>query len=497
MNKTALQALPAEMVAKLCRSKPTRLSLKQMYSMGRHVLDARNPSALVIPAVFLHQELPIRLSHALKLLGTNILPQVNISELPTFQRIARSYLEDISLVTQIPKPSTPKLESEFTTLLRDLDHRHKIKMLAVHQGVQELMQSVSMIEHNNETQATDAEKDDEPKVANQLDPAADQAIRTFFDTFYTLNIGTRLLIGEHLALHDRGVNLVQRLNPVEVSKRAIRNTCHQLSFLSPKCQATLTPPPVHLQATNPGLTTTFVDDFLHQNLVHLLTNAMQATLETHVQNGSPVSLNLASLSSSASTGSSANHSKRNYITTTTARAKLPPVQLFVVDGEEDVTIKVSDHGCGLALAELDRVWGYLGTHNHHLPKARQMARYFGGDLSLISMQGHGTDAYLSLHRNDNLLENWPTSLANYQASAIEATADVDSFVNELLDLEESSFLYQRSNVLPGRSLREKAQERQELDEPPSSTPRDNLVSHQAVSSLNMSSLSTPPSFTPL
>lgn len=307
-----------------------------------------------------------------------------------------------------------------------------------------------------------------------------------------------MCLGEHLALHDRGVNLVQRLNPVEVSKRAIHNTCHQFSSLSSTWQATLTPPQVHLQATNPGLTTTFVDDFLYQNLVHLLTNAMQATLETHVQNGSPVSLNLASSSLSASTGSSANHSKRNYNTATTARVKLPPVQLFIVDGGEDVTIKVSDHGCGLALAELDRVWSYVGTHNHHLPKARQMARYFGGDLSLISMQGHGTDAYLSLHRNDNHLENWPTSLANYQASMIEATADVDSFVNELLDLDESSFLYQRSNVLPRRSSREKEQERQESDEPPgSATPRDNLVPHQVVSSLDMSSLSAPPSPTPL
>lgn len=92
----------------------------------------------------------------------------------------------------MPKPSTPKLESEFTTLLRDLEHRHQIKMLAIQHGVQELMQSVSTIE----TQTTDAEKDDEPKVANRLDPAADQVIRTFFDTFYTLNIGTRLLIGE-------------------------------------------------------------------------------------------------------------------------------------------------------------------------------------------------------------------------------------------------------------------------------------------------------------
>lgn len=192
--------------------------------MGQYVLDAKNPSALVIPAAFLHQELPIRLSHALKLLSTNILPHVNISELPTFQRIARSYLEDIryegkqylllvqiakrynfddidsiwdnSLVTRMPKPSTPKLESEFTSLLRDLERRHQIKIMAVQQGVHELMQSVKSIEHHDsEAKTTDVKKNDaELRVANRLDPAADQAIQTFFDTFYTLNIGTRLLI---------------------------------------------------------------------------------------------------------------------------------------------------------------------------------------------------------------------------------------------------------------------------------------------------------------
>ncbi|KAG0039595.1 hypothetical protein BGZ82_007573 [Podila clonocystis] len=471
--------------------------------MGRHVLDSKNPSALMIPAVFLHQELPIRLSHALKLLSTNILPQVNISELPTFQRIARSYLEDISLVTQMPKPSTPKLESDFTSLLRDIERRHQIKMLAVQQGVQELMQSMSSIEHyNSEAKVTDVDKNDaEFRVANRLDPAADQAIQTFFDTFYTLNIGTRLLIREHLALHDRGINLVQRLNPVEVSKRAIKSTRYQLSS-SLSCQATLTPPPVLLQATNPGLTTTFVDDFLYQNLVHLLTTAMQSTLNNHIQSGSPVTLNLASsstVSSSSSAASSSAHSKRNYNTATTARAKFPPVQLFVVDGGEDVTLRVSDHGCGLALAELDQIWSYVGPqpHRHNLPMARQMARYFGGDLSLISMQGHGTDAYLSLHRNDNHPENWPTSLlANQGASTIEETADVDRFVNELLDLEESSFLYQRS-MLPGYSpclepREHTVQEHVEEVESLSSITlhREKSVSCLTVSALDMTS-STP------
>jgi len=61
---------------------------------ARHVLESKSQGALAIPAVFLHQELPIRLSHALKMLNSNMLP-INMQDMPNFQQIARSYLEDI------------------------------------------------------------------------------------------------------------------------------------------------------------------------------------------------------------------------------------------------------------------------------------------------------------------------------------------------------------------------------------------------------------------
>jgi hypothetical protein len=44
-----------------------------------------------------------------------------------------------------------------------------------------------------------------------------------------------------------------------------------------------------------------------------------------------------------------------------------------------------------------------------LPVARLAARYFGGDLDLVSMEGHGTDVYVHLARADTCLENFPAS----------------------------------------------------------------------------------------
>ncbi|KAF9937702.1 hypothetical protein BGZ67_000974 [Mortierella alpina] len=458
MNQTqaALHALPCDLVTKLCRSKVTRLSLKQMYTLGRHVLESKNQSALIIPAVFLHQELPIRLSHALKMLNTNLLP-INMAEMPTFQHITRSYLEDISMVTQMPKPSTPQQEEDFTALLRILEQRHKVKIPAIGQGFKELMATV----HRRRAESS-AGSDRSFWI---MDPQVGRDIETFFNRFYTINLGTRLLIGEHLALHDRGLNLVQRVSPLAISKRAIADA--QRACSAHYGHQSLSPSVV-IQTSNPDISTTYVDEFLHRNIFELLKNAMRATCETHLQDGRPIST---ALSSSSSTSVSTENIP------TAARPKLPPVDLTLVDGGEDVTIKITDQGGGLALSEIEKVWSYAHSVNeantgaahllspqvgemggrvskyavsdgattaglmsgakdyldlpfnvtgHGLPLARLIARYFGGDLSLVSMEGYGTNAYLSLYRNDDHLENIPEVDE-------EMLAEIDVFVNELFD----------------------------------------------------------------
>lgn len=40
----------------------------------------------------------------------------------------------------------------------------------------------------------------------------------------------------------------------------------------------------------------------------------------------------------------------------------------------------------------------LAGYGYGLPISRLYARYFGGDLQIISMEGYGTDAYLHLNR---------------------------------------------------------------------------------------------------
>ena len=116
----------------------------------------------------------------------------------------------------------------------------------------------------------------------------------------------------------------------------------------------------------------------------------------------------------------------------------PPIKVIVVEGKEDITIKISDEGGGIPRRAIPLIWTYMYTtmdgqnldqdfqasdfrapmagFGYGLPLSRlvrayifpirrllskcgtQYARYFGGDLMLISIDGFGTDVYIHLNR---------------------------------------------------------------------------------------------------
>lgn len=71
----------------------------------------------------------------------------------------------------------------------------------------------------------------------------------------------------------------------------------------------------------------------------------------------------------------------------------PAIQEGMVAFNENV-----DHSIDSPLAGL----GY------GLPISRSYARYFGGDMSIMSMEGYGTDAFIYLTRLGNTQEPLPT-----------------------------------------------------------------------------------------
>ncbi|CAM0137261.1 SPT3 Dosage dependent suppressor of Ty-induced promoter mutations-like protein [Umbelopsis sp. WA50703] len=349
----ALKAIPKDALERLWTGKETRLTLRHLYALGKHVDKAQNMNAkpFRIPTEFLCSELPIRYGHMLSLLHAH--PQARSS--PSITRVIDRYFQDAHKLTSLSIPGCEDEAQEFTHTLRTLRRRQCGSLLRLRHGL---------------------------LTENLGNEAAQKPLHTFLDQCNGLGVGVNLLIGEHLCLNDKGHNLVQLINPTQVAESAIleaRKYCADIHQVSP--------PQVQLVCKDDNLSTTYVPAHLHRVLFELLTNSLTATIK-HGEN--------------------------------------TPVRLTLVKGEEDVTIRLSDRGGGICAREVHKAWRYHINPKHDalmehdeddaqvemdvkrgLRFARLLARYFGGDLALISMEGYGTDTFLALSRDDAVTENYP------------------------------------------------------------------------------------------
>merc|ERR1719481_530396 len=121
---------------------------------------------------------------------------------------------------------------------------------------------------------------------------------------------------------------------------------------------------------------------------------------------------------------------------------LPDIEVLIVKGAHDVTVKISDQGGGIPRHITNRLFQYLYStaprpsmqpkkaplagYGYGLPLSRLYARYFHGDLILNSYEGYGTDTVIFLkaetHEANELLPIFnKTSSKQYKAAV--PTAD--------------------------------------------------------------------------
>ena len=206
----------------------------------------------------------------------------------------------------------------------------------------------------------------------------DSNIQSFLDRFYMSRIGIRMLIGQHIALtqrerHPNYVGIIcTKTNVRELAEEAIENArfvCedHYGLFDAPKVQL----------VCRPDLNFMYVPGHLSHMLFETLKNSLRAVVETHGAD----------------------------------RENFPVTKVIVAEGKEDITIKISDEGGGIPRSAIPLVWTYMYTtvdqtpnidpdfdksdfkapmagFGYGLPISRLYARYFGGDLKLISMEGY-------------------------------------------------------------------------------------------------------------
>ncbi|KAI8050341.1 alpha-ketoacid dehydrogenase kinase [Syncephalis plumigaleata] len=180
----------------------------------------------------------------------------------------------------------------------------------------------------------------------------DTDVQLFLDRFYLSRIGIRMLIGQHIALHQstQAKDYVGLLRTI-YGTRDTAALPKELEFM-------------------------YVPSHLHHMLFELLKNSLRAVVETIGPDNDD---------------------------------NFPVIKIIIAEGKEDITIKVSDEGGGIPRSDYNKsdFKAPMAGFGYGLPLSRLYARYFGGDLKLISMENYGTDAYLHLRRLSDSEEPLP------------------------------------------------------------------------------------------
>ncbi|KAJ3212147.1 hypothetical protein HK099_007798 [Clydaea vesicula] len=281
-----------------------------------------------------------------------------------------------------------------------------------------------------------------------LEPSTE--LQNFMDKFLTISLSQNLLISEYLALNDDkngNKNLVRTINPKTVADNAVINASEVI-----KKKYGVPPPIVEIVSLNESLTTLYVESHLQRMLYEIIKTSMISTVEHHwddFHNTKPSNSETTQKNSKDDTQkentsswtkffhSSLSPPNETQLTKNSNNKKkeFPPIKLVICEGKEDVTFMIKDKGGGIPDKSIKSLWLYesnqkfsgkkvseIVTANgfppinrqYSLPFSRVMARYFGGDLEVVSMEGRGTQIYLSLFKNETQLENLPDLTAHQE-----------------------------------------------------------------------------------
>ncbi|KAG6539056.1 hypothetical protein ZIOFF_004209 [Zingiber officinale] len=364
----------AEEVQRWGSMKQTGVSLRYMMEFGARP----NQKNLLLSAQFLHKELSIRIARRATELES--LP-FGLSEKSAVLKVRDWYQDSFRDMRSFPEIKDTADELAFTQMIKMIKVRHNNVVPAMALGVQQLKRDLK----------------------HKVVPAELQEIHQFLDRFYLSRIGIRMLIGQHVALHDPDPepgcvgNINTRLSPMQVAQAASEDA----RFLCSREYGSA--PEVNIYG-DPNFTFPYVPSHLHLMVFELVKNSLRAVQERFMNSDKDA----------------------------------PTVRIIVADGIEDVTIKVhhqqiiifsvsivlvadakcvdiaelpniSDEGGGIRRSGLPKIFTYLYStaknpleenyegssdgvimagYGYGLPISRLYARYFGGDLQIISMEGY-------------------------------------------------------------------------------------------------------------
>jgi len=344
-----------------------RVSLRDLVKFGTNP----TPESAKISCQFLHNELRVRYAKSIILL--NALPG-RLTDMVSVNTLRDNYVKSFDDLLKLPYPETAAQMDEFTESVRTIRTRLKDAIPLLARGFHE--HALRHGKHSNEIM--------------------ESGVKPMIDTFVNGRLSTDMLQIQHFSLVDDPkfsrpgyVGAIQmECNPAHVAEQAIGEA-------TSICELTYGESPEVLVLGELNQTFSFPDSHLYYILFELLKNSLRATLEHH-----------------------------------SGEIDLPPVKIIIAKGKEDITLKVHDKGGGIKRSNIDKIWDYFYTtanmdgisteatepstatthdamagYGFGLPVSRVYARYFGGDLDMLSMDGFGSDVYVYLNHLGRIKES--------------------------------------------------------------------------------------------
>jgi len=309
-------------------------------SVARLMRETRSDAKSVLhTARWLHEQLPIRFAQRIEEFLQ--LPHVVICN-PHINSTLNRYLETYEVITDFPDILTSQDEMAFAKLVNEQLVLHDACTTFLAEGYREVRQCYPQI---------------------QLD--------AFLNDLFTVRIACRILMENYIAMREPVDGCIGVVRQGMLPLSLVQSMATRLTDLASSHYGNA--PELEFRG-NPDCVLDYIPRHVGYMVRELLKNAIRATIERHQQN----------------------------------LFSLPPVVVELQQGDIHVIIKISDHGGGMPKRVQHEAWQYgwttagvdspqqIAGYGFGLPLSRLHAQYFGGDLFMQALPGHGTDMYLLL-----------------------------------------------------------------------------------------------------
>lgn len=285
-----------------------------------------------------------------------------LSAMPSINNLTHWYIKSFEELHNFDNYSD---DQEMINILKNIYNRHALTNEKVTEGFKQL--NVNFSERYEE------DVFDYLKKYGHLPFGKFDRLNNALDQFYTNRLSVRLLIDQYINYDNQKENFVGVINkktsPYLILKDAVEdatNICDRNYGDSPE---------VIIENVN-DTEFCYIPSHLHYVLFEVIKNSLRASVE----NGEN-------------------------------KVKV------IISGTDDIVIKISDRGKGIPYSDLEKVWYYSYTtleNNYYngkidlerenpmagfglgLSVSRSIIKFLGGDIKLMSMEGYGTDVYISL-----------------------------------------------------------------------------------------------------